>query len=220
MEPLQPPVDLAKVQDKQFWSVMQCMEAYLQAQDELAAALKAGLFDIAKAKYSLGPGSLGQQCYPGDMHAAAKVQLQQPNAQPDCLYDTFQLHQQLQLCNLKAAVHAQQQQQHTKAAEKPAEKQQQQVQQDDSLRQPDTQPSEVQQHNSHSKDSTSSDHTVNPVHWFSPLPPAPLKSAQGNFQTALQRAVAAANKVQELRQLLEDLQDSCGSDAAEASETT
>jgi hypothetical protein len=218
MEATQQPVDPAKVQDKQFWSVMQCMEAYLEAQDELAAALKAGLFDIAKAKYSLGPGSLGQQCYPGDMHAAATVQLQQPDAQPDSLYDTFQLCQQLQHRHLKPAAQAQQRQ-HAEAADKSAEKQQQQQGlQDDSLQQQDTHDSTAQ-HADNGHSSSSSGHKSDPVHWFSALPPAPLKSAQGSFQTALQCAVAAANKVQELRQLLQDLQDSCGSDAAEGSET-
>jgi hypothetical protein len=218
MEAAQLLTNPARVQDKQFWSVMQCMEAYLEAQEELAASLKAGLFDIAKAKYSLGPGSLGQQCYPGDMHAAVTVQLQQPDAQPDSIYDTFQLSEQLQQCHLKPAAQAQQQQHAT--ADQPAGKRQQQRQglQDDSLQQQDAH-GNTAHHAANDHRSSSSGHKIDPVHWFSALPPAPLKSAQGNFKTALQRAVAAANKVQELRHLLQDLQDSCGSDAAQASET-
>lgn len=197
----QPPLDLQHVPAQRFWAVMECMEAYLAAQEELAAALKAGMFDLTKAKYSLGPGALGQQRYPGDMTAAATVvphrqQQQQQDAEEeddDSLYDTFQLRQQLQ-----------QQCQVSQAAADTAERKQQHPDGDAAVDKQQPGSSRAQPGNG----SSSSDgaHTAgDPVRWFCGLPPAPLKSAQAHFGVALQHAVTAANKVQELRQLLEEL---------------
>lgn len=224
------PVDLKQVPADKFWAIMQAIEDYMQAQEDLAAALKAGLFDVAKAKYSLGPGSLGQQCHPGDMQATATVQLQLPETQPDSLYDTFQLCQQLQQCSIKAPVEHKQQQQEAQAAvaaEEPGlrhrkqQESQQQEQQNDSQQQPDGE-SNKSQPKSSSSSGSSEDHSraqADPVAWFSALPPAALRSAQSNFQTVLQRAVAAANRAQQLRQLLENLQDSHGAARGEGTES-
>lgn len=195
----QPPVDLQHVPAQRFWAVMECIESYLAAQEELSSALKAGMFDLTKAKYSLGPGALGQQRYPGDMTAAATVvthrQQQQQDEEEeeeddDSLYDTFQLRQQLhQQCQVLApAATAERKQQHPDG---------------DAVDRQQPGSSSVQSGNGSSSDGA---HTAgNPVRWFCGLPPAPLKSAQAHFGVALQHAVTAANKVQELRQLLEEL---------------
>jgi hypothetical protein len=205
----QPPLDLQHVPAQRFWAVMECMDSYLAAQEELAAALKAGLFDLAKAKYSLGPGALGQQHYPGDMTAAATVvpqqqqrqQQQQDEAQEedDSLYDTFELRQQQlqqQQCRVsKAAATAEQQPDDNAVAGN----------------------SRAAPRDGNSSIDRGAPHTaVDPVRWFSPLPPPPLKSAQAHFGVALQHAVAAANKVQELRQLLEELLEQHADGGAEA----
>jgi hypothetical protein len=208
------PLDPHKVLDQQFFAVMECVEGYLAAQEELSAVLKDGLFDIAKAKYTLG--SLGQQCYPGDMHAAAVVHPQQLEQQSDNLFDQFSLSQQLQDCHMKAkALHTQQQGQELKQQQQP----QQQLRQrrKDSQQQQDSQQLHQQgdeQPDPPSPTASSDDthHQADPIAWFSALPPAALRSAQGHFRTALERAVAAANKVQQLRALLEDLVDTCSPD--------
>lgn len=173
---------LERIPEQQFFSVMECMEAYLAAQEELAAALKDGLFDIAKGKYTLGSGTLGKQRYPGDMQAAVRVKLQQPVEHADSLYEQFQLED-----------HGQHEHSHQQRSVTEAQGQQKQRQQE--------------QHQQDAGGSGRGSSPVDPITWFSALPPAPLKAAQAHFRTALQRAVLAANKVQQLRQLLEDLQD-------------
>lgn len=207
-----PPLDPHKVPDKQFFAVMECVESYLAAQEELSAALKDGLFDIAKAKYTLG--SLGQQCYPGDMHAAVVVHPQQLEQQPDNLFEQFSLSQQLQDCHMKAkALHVQQQGQE----QQPHPQQQLRQRRKDSQQQQDSQ--QLHQQGDEQPDppspvasSDDTHHQTDPIAWFSALPPSALRSAQGHFRTALERAVAAANRVQQLRALLEGLVDSCSPD--------
>jgi len=183
-------LNMERISEQQFFSVMECMEAYLAAQEELAAALKDGLFDIAKGKYALGSGTLGKQRYPGDMQAAVKVEPQQPVEQADSLYEQFQLHD-----------HGQHEHVHQSVLETEDQVQQQRQQQ------------QCQQDADGSSGRDSS--PVDPITWFSALPPAPLKAAQAHFRTALQRAVLAANRVQQLRQLLDDLQDHQDGSAAE-----
>jgi hypothetical protein len=197
----QSPLDLHKVPNETYFAVMKGIELYLEAQEELAAALKAGLFDLAKAKYSLGPGSVGQQCYPGEMHTAVSVLLQPDNQQQDSLFDRFHLCQQLKQCHA-AATKQPQQQLEPKALAAAAG--------DESTAAACKQQDDTVAADSKRIDSdSSSSHLQDPLAWFSALPPPTLRSAQVQFKSALERAVAAANRVQELRRLLEQLMDTC-----------
>lgn len=212
------PLDPAKIPNQKFFAVMEGIEAYLAAQEELAAALKDGLFDLAKAKYTLGPGAVGQQCYPGDMHAAAAVHPQQPEQESDSLFDQFDLCQQLQDCHLAAKAAATPQQEQDKASGGKQQEQQLRQRRKGSQQQLGSSTPQQQQGEQHdpppsTASSSSGDddayHQADPITWFTALPPAALKSAQGHFRVALQRAVAAANRVQQLREMLEDLVDTC-----------
>jgi hypothetical protein len=197
----QSPLDLHKVPNETYCAVMQGIEVYLEAQQELATALKAGLFDLAKAKYSLGPGSVGQQCYPGEMQAAVGVLRQPPQQQQDSLFDHFELCQQLEQCHIAAAKKPQQQlEPKASAAGAAAGRSAACKQQDDTVAAADSK---------HAYSSSSSSQSHDPLGWFSALPPPTLRSAQVQFKSALERAVAAANRVQELRQLLEELLENC-----------
>lgn len=182
--------------EQQFWAVMECMEEYLTAQEQLGKALKDGLFNIARGKYTLG-SSLGQQRYPGDMQAASTVHVCPP-ADHESLYDEFELYQH-----------------------KPAQKQRSPAangaEPDSSTAPRDNQQSparsgamEAQVEGHGHSHSCSSD----PVTWFCALPPAPVRQAQSDFSTALQRVVAAANALQRLRQLAADLSIEKGQDGA------
>jgi hypothetical protein len=107
--------------DPCFFSVLQALDDYLAAQEQLQAHLKGGLLELARARYALGPASLGQAQYPGAMQASALVarpscasaaadssrsgqDLQQQQQQP---FEQFQLQQQDACLQQPASKHGQ-----------------------------------------------------------------------------------------------------------------
>eukprot|EP00775_Hariotina_reticulata_P011206 gene11206-11356_t len=176
--------------EQQLFAVFQCIEDFIKAQEDLGAALKDGFFSIARGKYALGQ-ELGEQRYPGDMQATTLVELVR-DAHDDVLFDGFELKQLLQRPAKHAATLTSQQQS-----------------------------ADSMEHNEGASVRAATAHTdclqQDPVSWFAPLPPPPVKQAQQDFSRALKHAVAAANALQQLRQhasTLEQLSDAASDDAS------
>jgi hypothetical protein len=178
--------------EQQLFTALQCIEDYLEAQEHLGVALKDGLLNIARGKYTLG-SALGRQRYPGDMQASVLLQ-PNPAAHDDNMFEEFQLQQSAEQkhegqrqhsrrCSAEQQQHEQGPDEHTQAVTAAAEE------------------AGLSDANSSSHACSSSD----TVAWFSALPPQPVRQAQRDFVGALQRAVAAANALQRLRQLAVDL---------------
>jgi hypothetical protein len=74
-----------------FVGALSATDDYLAAVEALSAALKAGWFALARAKYAAAPGALTAGAFPGDMRAAARVAISPP-PEPEGLYDSFELH--------------------------------------------------------------------------------------------------------------------------------
>eukprot|EP00878_Enallax_costatus_P015033 GHUV01015741.1.p1 GENE.GHUV01015741.1~~GHUV01015741.1.p1 ORF type:complete len:184 (+),score=52.55 GHUV01015741.1:517-1068(+) len=173
----------------QLFEVMQCIDDYLVAQERLSSALKDGWFSIARGKYSLG-SALGQQRYPGDMEATTLVHTIQGDTE-DGIYDAFELH----ACSRRSSDAG------------PAKKEQHTAAEDDTA-QPDADSSRRR------SNSEQRHHQVDPVSWFAALPPPPVRQAQKDFLTVLQRVVAAANAVQQLRHSADTYTEGSQDDAA------
>jgi hypothetical protein len=174
--------------EHELFVVLQCVEDYLKAQEDLGAALKDGFFSIARGKYALGQ-QLGEQRYPGDMQATTLVDFVR-DPHDDVMYDGFQLKQ---LLLKRPGQHVSNPISHQPAGS---------VQHNERAPvQPGTAQTGCSQQD--------------PVSWFASLPPPPVKQAQQDFSRALQHAIAAANVLQRLRQLASTLEPpSPPSDAA------
>ena len=59
--------------EEAFCSMMDAADAYLQLHQELSEAIKSGLFNMTRARYSLGPASISSRQYPARMTATARV---------------------------------------------------------------------------------------------------------------------------------------------------
>jgi hypothetical protein len=179
--------------EQQFFSALQCIENYLEAQQQLGVALKDGLLNIARGKYTLG-SDLGQQRYPGDMRATVLLQ-PCPATDDDAIYDEFQLQPPP-----AGQEHAGQRRHSSSCTAQQRHEQQEPGH-------PAAGPAAAAATSS-SIEPRSTDHACsssNSLAWFSALPPQPVRQAQSNFAGALQQAVAAANALQRLRQLAADL---------------
>jgi hypothetical protein len=195
--------------EQQFFAALQCIDDYLGAQKKLGVALKDGLLNIARGKYTLG-GALGQQQYPGDMQASVLLQ-PCPAADEDAIYDEFQL----QPSTTGQGHAARRRHSSSYTAQQQHEQQESSSTTAGPAAAPDSGAS-IEQHSAGNACSSSSSDTLA---WFSALPPQPVRQAQSDFAGALQQAVAAANALQRLRQLaadlgLQDEQQDAASDAS------
>jgi hypothetical protein len=177
--------------EQQFFAALQCIENYMEAQEQLGAALKDGLLNLARGKYTLG-SALGQQRYPGDMQASVLLQ-PSPAADDDNLYEEFQLLQSI------SQQHAGQRHDSRAPQAGQQQEQQQEKQGPDASTAAGAAADVAGSAEAHAHSHTCSNN--DPVAWFSALPPPPVRQAQSDFGDALQRAVAAANALQRLRQL-------------------
>lgn len=163
--------------EEQLFEVMQCIEDYLKAQEDLSAALKDGMFSIARGKYSLG-SELGQQRYPGDMSTTVLVDIV-PAQHEGSLYGEFKL--------------------------RPCSKEQGRLEKQPHMSaEDDTAHPEADGARTSSTREQHSHNQADPVTWFAALPPPPVRQAQKDFVTVLQRVVAAANALQRLQQATGD----------------
>jgi hypothetical protein len=175
--------------EQQFFAALQCIEDYLGAQEQLGLALKDGLLNIARGKYTLG-GALGQQRYPGDMQASVLLQ-PCPAAGDDAIYEEFQLQP-----STTGREHAGRRRQSSSCT---AQQQHEQQEPSPTAAGPAAATdagASLEPHACSSSDALT---------WFAALPPQPVRQAQSDFAGALQQAVAAANALQRLRQLAADL---------------
>jgi hypothetical protein len=67
------PASLHQEQEAALLEVLDAAEEYLHLTEELAACLKEGNFNMARARYSMGPNSVGEAQYSATMEAATKV---------------------------------------------------------------------------------------------------------------------------------------------------
>lgn len=73
----------AKEQTEQcFSNVLEAVSEYLELQASLSGQLKLGFFDLARSKYSLGPGSVSQTQYDNSMQATTLFQLESGIIEP------------------------------------------------------------------------------------------------------------------------------------------
>lgn len=194
--------------EQEFFSALQCIEDYLKTQDMLGGALKDGLLNLARGKYTLG-SSLGQQRYPGDMRASALLQ-PCPAGAEDAIYEEFSL-------QTVTVQHAGQMHHTNSTAEQHQQHGQHEQQPEQETAGRTAAGAAVAAAGSESLSGRHACSSNDPLAWFSALPLQPVRQAQSDFAAALQHAVAAANALQRLRQLAADLglqEEDAASDAS------
>ena len=73
MAPSQPAGNASR--EEAFCLMMDAADEYLQLHQELSEAIKSGLFNMTRARYSLGPAGISSRQYPARMMATARVHI-------------------------------------------------------------------------------------------------------------------------------------------------
>lgn len=188
-------------------AALEATDAYLGAAEALGAALKAGWFSLARAKYGSGAGAapLGQAAYPGEMRAACRLALTPPS-DPDDLYDRFELAAaEVEQPGSSSGAAGERGSDKAGAAAPAAGSGSGAGSSEPSSSGPD-EPRAA--HASSSGGHGSGD----PLRWFGGgLPSSDLRQAQRDFKSALDAVIAAANALQALRGAAEAVADGGGS---------
>jgi len=192
------PSGTAEQQEQAFVGVLQATEDYLSDIEQLSNALKAGWFSLARAKYAAagGAGTLSPAACPGEMRASAVLQLIAPSDEDD-LYDCFELRTMgagagtaEPASGTSGGLVGESPEDRSTSTAVPA------------AEEPDTTSSSASatQPAGAREAPTSRGISSDPLHWFGGgLPSADLRQAQRDFKSALRAAVAAANRLQQLR---------------------
>lgn len=182
--------EVAACKERALVDVLQCIEQYLELQQQLAATLKSGHLNLARSKYALPPGTVGQQRYSGDMEASARVEVCEPSgsiSSSDCfklqaLGPSHKTHKD----SLGSSL--------SDAADRDSTCKQEHCQDDTAT------------HAAAADHRSSNGPTSSPIQWFAAFPPHALKDAQSDFSAALRLAVDTANRIQQLRHRLDAME--------------
>lgn len=187
-----------------FVEVLDTAQAYLELQQQLSQQLKQGLFDLARAKYSMGP--IGQAQYDSEMQATSLATVQAAQGENGCSRQGQRY--RFKPCDGPRPREAAAQQGEEGVAGSSDDEEG--CEEDFAfLRRLREEADEVGGSCAHGAAAASSTgkggrlagrrHGAEPLHWFGVLVPPALKDSQASFRQALETVIKLANAAEQLR---------------------